>query len=85
MEDSLLLKMIILLSRCYVLPIYLDSLKCRRIYVGREGSYNDIKNPYCVYVYISQYFIMNAGKLHFGLGDKNGGVEVNNIICTLAC
>lgn len=70
-------------SQNVALPIYLDSENVDSIYKG-EASYNDInKTPIGVYVYIpTNTAIMNAGKLQFWFGDKNG--SSNKYTCTLS-
>ena len=70
-------------SQNVALPIYLDSENVDSIYKG-EASYNDIKKtPIGVYVYIpTNIAIMNAGKLQFWFGDKNGGGT--KYTCTLS-
>ena len=69
-------------SQNVALPIYLDSQNVDSIYKG-ETSYNDIKKtPIDVYVYIpTNTAIMDAGKLQFWFGDKNG--SSNKYTCTL--
>lgn len=71
------------ISQNVALPIYLDSQNVDSIYKG-EASYNDIKTtPISVYVYIpTNVAIMNAGKLQFWFGDKNG--SSNKYTCTLS-
>ena len=70
-------------SQNVALPIYLDNQNVDSIYKG-ETSYNDIKKtPISVYVYIpTNTTIMNAGRLHFWLEDKNG--SSNEYTCTLS-
>ena len=70
-------------SQNVALPIYLDSQNVDSIYEG-EASYNDIKKtPIGVYVYIpTNTAIMNAAKLQFWFGDKNG--SSNKYTCTLS-
>ena len=70
-------------SQNVALPIYLDSQNVDSIYKG-EASYNDIKKtPIGVYVYIpTNTAIMNAAKLQFWFGDKNG--SSNKYTCTLS-
>lgn len=70
-------------SQNVALPIYLDSQNVDSIYKG-EASYNDIKKtPIGVYVYIpTNTAIMNAGKLQFWFGNKDGGGS--KYTCTLS-
>lgn len=70
-------------SQNVALPIYLDSQNVDSIYKG-EASYNDIKKtPISVYVYIpTNTAIMNAGKLQFWFGNKDGGGS--KYTCTLS-
>ena len=70
-------------SQNIALPIYLDSENVDSIYKG-EASYNDIKKtPISVYVYIpTNISIMNAGKLQFWFGNKDGGGS--KYTCTLS-
>lgn len=70
-------------SQNVALPIYLDSQNVDSIYKG-EASYNDIKKtPIGVYVYIpTNISIMNAGKLQFWFGNKDGGGS--KYTCTLS-
>ena len=70
-------------SQNVALPIYLDSQNVDSIYKG-EASYNDIKKtPISVYVYIpTNVAIMNAGKLQFWFGNKDGGGS--KYTCTLS-
>lgn len=59
-------------SQNVALPIYLDSQNVDSIYKG-EASYNDIKTPISVYVYIpTNVAIMNTGKLQFWFENKDG-------------
>ena len=70
-------------SQNIALPIYLDSENVDSIYRG-EASYNDIKKtPISVYVYVpTNISIMNAGKLQFWFGNKDGGSS--KYTCTLS-
>lgn len=70
-------------SQNVALPIYLDNQNVDLIYKG-EASYNDIKKtPIGVYVYIpTNTAIMNAGKLQFWFGNKDGGGS--KYTCTLS-
>ena len=70
-------------SQNIALPIYLDNKNVDLIYRG-EASYNDIKKtPISVYVYIpTNISIMNAGKLQFWFGNKDG--SGSKYTCTLS-
>lgn len=82
MRGRLVIKNDYFTSQNIALPIYLDSENVDSIYKG-EASYNDIKKtPIGVYVYIpTNTAIINAGKLQFWFGDKNG--SSNKYTCTL--
>lgn len=83
MRGKLVIKNDYFTSQNIALPIYLDSKNVDSIYKG-EASYNDIKKtPIGVYVYIpTNISIMNAGKLQFWFGNKDGGGS--KYTCTLS-
>lgn len=83
MRGRLVIKNDYFTSQNIALPIYLDSRNVDSIYKG-EASYNDIKKtPISVYVYIpTNISIMNAGKLQFWFGNKDGGGS--KYTCTLS-
>lgn len=83
MRGRLVIKNNYFTSQNIALPIYLDSENVDSIYKG-EASYNDIKKtPIGVYVYIpTNISIMNAGKLQFWFGNKDGGGS--KYTCTLS-
>ena len=83
MRGRLVIKNDYFTSQNIALPIYLDSQNVDSIYKG-EASYNDIKKtPISVYVYIpTNISIMNAGKLQFWFGNKDGGGSKYS--CTLS-
>lgn len=83
MRGRLVIKNDYFTSQNIALPIYLDSENVDSIYKG-EASYNDIKKtPIGVYVYIpTNISIMNAGKLQFWFGNKDGGGS--KYTCTLS-
>lgn len=83
MRGRLVIKNNYFTSQNIALPIYLDSENVDSIYEG-EASYNDIKKtPIGVYVYIpTNISIMNAGKLQFWFGNKDGGGS--KYTCTLS-
>lgn len=83
MRGRLVIKNDYFTSQNIALPIYLDSENVDSIYKG-EASYNDIKKtPIGVYVYIpTNISIMNAGKLQFWFGNKDGGDS--KYTCTLS-
>ena len=83
MRGRLVIKNDYFTSQNVALPIYLDSENVDSIYRG-EASYNDIKKtPISVYVYIpTNISIMNAGKLQFWFGNKDGGGS--KYTCTLS-
>nr|UVN00569.1 MAG: hypothetical protein [Bacteriophage sp.] len=83
MRGRLVIKNDYFTSYNIALPIYLDSENVDSIYRG-EASYNDIKKtPIGVYVYIpTNISIMNAGKLQFWFGNKDGGGS--KYTCTLS-
>lgn len=83
MRGRLVIKNDYFTSQNIALPIYLDNENVDSIYKG-EVSYNNIKKtPISVYVYIpTNISIMNAGKLQFWFGNKDGGGS--KYTCTLS-
>lgn len=82
MRGRLVIKNDYFTSQDIALPIYLDGENVDSIYKG-EASYIDIKKtPIDVYVYIpTNISIMNAGKLQFWFGTKDGS---SKYACTLS-